>query len=131
MIEEQADFHRAVEAVVDWVETRSNWKETLVICTADHETGLLWGKHSDTVAFDPIVDRGKGDLPELRYNALTHSNSLVPLVARGAGCERFAALVRGTDATAAKQWGISGQYVDNTDVFQVMSSALDEPKPKR
>lgn len=124
MIEEQIDFHQAVEAVVRWVEAHSNWNETLVICTADHETGLLWGKRSDTVPFDPIVDRGKGKLPDLRYNSLGHSSSLVPLVARGAGCEQFAGLVRGVDTAAAMHWGISGRYVDNTDVFKVMSSAL-------
>ncbi len=124
MIEEQIDFHQAVEAVADWVEAHSNWNETLVICTADHETGLLWGKRSDTIPFDPIVDRGKGRVPDLRYNSIGHSNSLVPLVARGAGCDQFAHLVRGVDATAAKHWSISGQYVDNTDVFKVMLSAL-------
>jgi alkaline phosphatase len=124
MIEEQIDFHQAVQAVVDWVQAHSNWNETLLICTADHETGMLWGKQSDTVAFDPIVERGKGNVPDLRYNSKSHTNSLVPLVARGSGCERFAALVRGIDAAARRHWGISGQYVDNTDVFKVMNAAL-------
>jgi alkaline phosphatase len=124
MIEEQIDFHQAIQAVADWVHSRSNWNETLVICTADHETGLLWGKQSDVVAFDPIADRGKGKIPDLRYNSLSHTNSLVPLVARGAGSGQFANLVRGTDANAAKHWGFSGQYVDNTDVFKVLASGF-------
>jgi alkaline phosphatase len=124
MIEEQIDFHQAVQAVVDWVEAHGGWSQTLVICTADHETGMLWGKHSDTAPFDRIVDRGKGQIPDLRYNSLSHTNSLVPLVARGAGCERFADRVKGVDPSAAEHWSISGQYVDNTDVFQVMDAAL-------
>lgn len=42
-IEEQGDFNRAVEAAIDWVERHSNWAETLLIVTADHETGGIWG----------------------------------------------------------------------------------------
>ncbi len=125
MVEEQLDFLRAVEAVVQWVETHSRWDETLVIVTADHETGLIWGPQSDRVAFQPIVDRGEGHLPGLRYNATGHTNSLVPLYARGPGSQRFATLVDGQDPTAAAKWGFSGQYVDNTDIFTVCRAALD------
>jgi alkaline phosphatase len=39
MIEEHMDFDRAVQAVVDWVNANSNWGETLLIVTNDHETG--------------------------------------------------------------------------------------------
>jgi len=132
MIEEQIDFLQALRAVVDWVEAHGGWSQTLVICTADHETGLLWGTHSDAVPFDQILDRGKGKVPDLRYNSLSHTNSLVPLVARGAGCERFAERVRGVDAAAGEHWSFSGQYVDNTDVFQVMDAALTaEASPAR
>ena len=46
-IEETLDFNDAVETVVDWVETESSWDETLVIVTADHETGYLDGSQSD------------------------------------------------------------------------------------
>lgn len=125
MIEEQVDFLRAVETVVQWVETHGGWEETLVVITADHETGLLWGPQSDRIAFQPIVDRGKGHLPDLKYNSTGHTNSLVPLYARGPASRRFTALVDGQDATAAAKWGFSGQYVDNTDIFTVCRAALD------
>ena len=50
MIEEQLDFIAAMEAVIAWVEANSHWGESLLILTADHETGLLWGPRSDQVA---------------------------------------------------------------------------------
>src|SRR5699024_6999886 len=42
-IEETQDFNAAVESVVDWIETNSSWDETLLVVTADHETGYLGG----------------------------------------------------------------------------------------
>ena len=47
MVEEQIDFVEAVEAVAGWVETHGGWDETLLILTADHECGLLWGPESE------------------------------------------------------------------------------------
>jgi alkaline phosphatase len=120
MIEEQVDFVQAVEAVVDWVEKNSTWDDTLLILTADHECGLLWGLKSDKAAFDPVEDFGPGHLPGMKYNSGDHTNSLVPLYARGPGSGRFAELVKGTDAKAAVIWRFSGQYIDNTDIFTVM-----------
>ena len=62
----------------------------------------------------------------MKYNSHGHSNSLVPLYARGPGSQRFAALVKGTDPTAAAVWHFSGQYVDNTDIFAVMRAEVTE-----
>jgi alkaline phosphatase len=126
MIEEQIDFVQAVEAVVEWVDKNSNWDDTLLILTADHETGLLWGPNSAKAAFDPIEDNGPGRLPGMKHNSHGHSNSLVPLYARGAGSRRFAELVRGTDAKAAAVWKFSGRYVDNTDIFTVMKEEVSK-----
>jgi alkaline phosphatase len=120
MIEEQVDFLKAVEAVVDWVDKHSNWDDTLLILTADHECGLLWGPKSDKAAFDPIEDSGPGRLPGMKHNSHWHTNSLVPLYVRGPGSQRFAQLVKGADAKAAAVWHFSGKYLDNTDIFTVM-----------
>ena len=46
MIEEQLDFNRAVEAVVEYLDRNTegnNWNNTLLVVTADHECGYLWG----------------------------------------------------------------------------------------
>jgi len=128
MIEEHMDFLDALDAVVQWVKTHGGWDETLLILTADHETGLLWGPQSDTMPFQPLVDHGTGKVPGLRYNSTGHTNSLAPLYARGAGSERFADFVRGVDETAAKVYSVSGRFVDNTDISEVMKEALGEPR---
>ena len=124
MIEEQVDFVKAVEAVVDWVDKHGNWDDTLLILTADHESGMIWGPKSDKAAFEPLEDRGPGHLPGMRYNSHWHTNSLVPLYARGCGSGRFAELVRGTDPKAAAVWRFSGKYIDNTDIFTVMKEEV-------
>ena len=117
MIEEQLDFFAAVEAVIAWVEANSHWGESLLILTADHETGLPWGPRSDQVPFDPLVDQGAGRVPQLAFNATGHTNSLVPVYARGAGSEWLARFVIGDDP-------VRGAYVDNTGVAQVLRAAV-------
>lgn len=116
MIEEAVDFFRAVETVSKWVEKHGGWKENLVIVTADHETGCLWGPNSDKVAFDPIVDQGKGKQPLVKYNSGGHTNSLVPLFAKGAGADEFLKYAIGKDP-------VRGAYLNNIDIFKVISSA--------
>ena len=37
------DFNAAVDAAIAWVDQNSSWEETLLIVTADHETGYLSG----------------------------------------------------------------------------------------
>ena len=117
MIEETIDFLAAIETVLRWVEKHSSWEETLVIITADHETGLIWGPQADKVPFQPLVDHGPGRMPGLRYLSTRHSNSLVPLFARGPGAERFHRWVQGEDP-------VRGPYVHLTSIFHVIASAI-------
>jgi alkaline phosphatase len=121
MIEEQMDFNNAVQAVVEWVEQNSSWEETLLIVTADHETGFLWNANDH---FAPIAFNGPKQLPGMVYNSKGHTNSLVPLYAKGAGSELFRNYATDFDL-------MRGKYVDNTDVFNVMHAALGcEPRTK-
>lgn len=123
MVQEQVEFNAAVQAVVAWVEANSNWQDTLLVITADHETGLLWGPNSDKVAFDPIVTNGPGRMPAMKYNSKNHANALVPVFARGRGSELLAAQVVGKDP-------VRGPYVDNTIVARVLRSALSAAPTK-
>lgn len=128
MIEEQIDYVKAVEAVVAWIESHGGWDDTLLILTADHESGLLWGPDSSKVAFQPLEDRGPDKVPGMKYNSSGHANSLIPVYARGPGSQRFAELIRGKDATAATVWNYSGEYIDNTDIFAVMRAEVTAEK---
>jgi alkaline phosphatase len=113
-IEETVDFNRAVETVVDWVETESSWEETIVIVTADHETGYLDGSESDPT-WTPITG-AQGQLPDEGWFSGNHTNQLVPLFAKGAGADRLAATATGVDP-------VRGAYLDNTDLANTLFAA--------
>jgi alkaline phosphatase len=111
LIEEMMGFNEAINSVVDWVNTHSNWNETLVIVTGDHETGFLWGDEP----FTPIVDRGKNDLPIMKFNSPDHTNSLIPFYAKGAGSELYRGFADENDS-------IRGPYIQNSEIPQLIHS---------
>lgn len=120
LIEEHLAFNRAVDRVIDWVETHSSWDETLLIVTSDHGNGLFLGPDSANVAFQDPIPTAAGQLPLGIWWTTNHTNELVPLWTRGPGSELFGQLVDGIDPRR-------GPYNDNTDVFTVMSQAVPEP----
>ncbi len=117
MIEEQIDFERAVEAVADWVQKNSNWGETLLIVTGDHETGYLTGPGSDP-EWMPIVNNGQGNLPGMEWHSGSHTNSLMVLSAKGDAARLFQKYVYGTDP-------VRGPYIDNTSIGKVMIETIN------
>lgn len=150
MLEEQIDFNASVQAVIDWVNSNSSWDETLLIVTADHECGHLWGPDgflfTDTngngvydadadvfLGYDQIVDRGVGQVPGAKYFSNAHSNALVPLFAQGAGAAFFEDYIIGADPSLAARYNLdsswSGAYVDNTSIYAVMAAAARVPEP--
>jgi len=122
IIEEQVDFNNAVAAVVNWVETNSSWDKTLLIVTADHETGMLWGPNSAASAYDPIVNNGKGAMPGMAFNSNSHTNQLVPLYLRGPGINIIQNLIFNVDP-------VRGEYVDNTDIFTLAYNVMRPKYP--
>jgi len=121
LIEEQIDFNKSVEAVVNWVNKKSNWGETLVVITADHETGYIWGPGSNP-KWKPIVNNGKGNMPGMEWYSdiggfAWHSNSLVPLYAKGDSSRFFWFYANEMDR-------VRGPYIDNTEIFSVMVKCL-------
>lgn len=127
MIEEQVFFNQTVEAVVEWIETNSRWEDTLLIVTSDHEAGYITGPGSGlelpdddlSKTWKSLVNKGKGKVPEMEWHHDEHTNSLVPLYAKGYGSERFAALADETDP-------VHGFYLDNTEIGLLMIELLRE-----
>ncbi|MCC7495568.1 MAG: alkaline phosphatase [Fimbriimonadaceae bacterium] len=113
MVEEVIDFQQAIEQVIAWVEQRSSWEETLVIVTADHETGCLTAPDGQLAT---ALRGHRGELPALLWNSKGHTNSLVPVYARGAGSERLT-------AAATRRDPVRGAYLDNTDLAKAMFAA--------
>lgn len=92
LISELVDFDKTIGAVLDFAKKDGN---TLVVVTADHETGgftLASGtsvnkegkKHSDYNKIDPSFSTGG------------HSSALIPVFAYGPGAENFAGIYENT-----------------------------------
>lgn len=93
LISETVDFDKAIGAVLDFAEKDKN---TLVIVTADHETGgfTLRGKRKK-VPFGGM----QTDYDELDPGFSTggHSATMVPVLAYGPGAEKFSGIYHITD----------------------------------
>ena len=122
MLEEQIDFNRAVETVLEWTNEKSNWNETLLIVTADHECGYLTGPDSGDTDKGPvwneIKNNGRRKPPAMQWHSTSHTNSLVPFYAKGKDAELFKESAVGTDP-------IRGPYIDNTDVGKIILGLLE------
>lgn len=119
LIEEETDFNNAVSAVIDWVEANSNWNETMLIVTGDHETGYLWGINSGVPStFNSLISNGVGQLPSMWYYGTNHSNQLIPFFAKGEGSQYFSQFSTRNDP-------VRGAYIDNTDVARVVFGYYD------
>ena len=84
LVEEILDFDRTIGRIFEWAAQDG---ETLVVVTADHETGGL-----------TLVD---GDLNEGRivckFSTGSHSGVMVPVYAFGPGAENFTGIFENTD----------------------------------
>ena len=76
LMQETHDFDRTVGAVLEWA-TRDG--ETLVVVTADHETGGL-------TLVDGNLERGE---VQCKFSTTGHSGLMVPVYAYGPGASLF------------------------------------------
>lgn len=119
LIEETIELNNTVNAVIEWVNTHSNWNETLVIITADHETGMLWGPGSGRSAvFNPIVNNGINQVPGMSFYSTGHTNSLVPFYANGQGSQLFNIFADETDS-------VRGRFIQNSEIAQTIKCLWD------
>ncbi|MGR5144332.1 alkaline phosphatase [Photobacterium sp. DNB23_23_1] len=129
IIEEQIDFNDSVSAVIEWVEANSSWDETLLIVTTDHGNSYVLGDNSDIEAYAAVENAGAFSTPEVKYFSGDHTTELVRLYAKGAGAALFKDYFDGHDPYYAEMYrndGATGDYFDNTNVFDVMKSVIDE-----
>lgn len=84
IVEEMLDFDRAIGEALDFA---AKDKETLIIVTADHETGGMG-----------IVDGNmKTGMVKGEYTTKDHSAVMVPVFAYGPGAEEFTGIMENTD----------------------------------
>jgi alkaline phosphatase len=122
LIEEEIEFNKSVKAVVDWVERHSNWGETLLIVTGDHETGYLTGPGSGKKAasqpvWNTLQNNGANKLPGMQWNSDSHTNSLIPFFAKGDAAELFRSYADEKDP-------VRGLYIDNTEVAKLIFNIM-------
>ncbi len=86
-VHETLEFDATVRLVMEWAKDRD---DTLVIVTADHETGGL----------KVLGGQGKGAYPKVSWSTGGHTSAKVPVFAWGVGAERFARTLDNTDLPA-------------------------------
>lgn len=93
-IKETVEFSNTVQTVLNWAQGRD---DTLILVTADHETG------------GPIVEQnnGQGVLPTVTWTTTEHTANPVGLWGIGKNADL-----------------ISGDMIDNTDIFKIMMGII-------
>ncbi len=125
VIEEQTEFNHTVDSVIAWVEANGGWEQNLVIVTGDHECGYLTGPNypgTDLVANYDVVDNGAGVLPGYKFNSGNHTNTLIPIYAKGSGSELFHGHADEIDYKF-------GYYIDNTELGIVCKDLFSTQAP--
>lgn len=87
MIVEMKEFNRTLLEMIEYV---NNNPETLLVVTADHETG------GTGVYYNGHKPGNEGPL-KLRFSTSGHTGTVVPIFAYGPGAESFAGVMKNTD----------------------------------
>lgn len=96
LLNEMKDFNDAINAALDFADENG---ETLVLVTADHETGGM-----------SIVDGNlDGSNLKLRFNTGHHTAEMVPVFAKGPGAEQFS--------------GVNDNYIIGRKLFRLIDSS--------
>ena len=83
VLDEWKEFDQVVGMVLDWAEADG---ETLVIITADHETGGL-----------AIQSESKMDSIVAAFTSGSHTGALIPVYSSGPGSELFSGIYENTE----------------------------------
>ncbi len=104
-IDETLEFGETVQDVIDWIEADndSSWSNTILLVTADHETGGL------TVLNNPgqgVYPSDSGSDPDVTWLHGSHTDADVDVFAQGVGASQ-----------------ISAPNMDNTNVYDYLKPA--------
>lgn len=84
LVDEMIDFDNAIGKVIDFAKKDGN---TLVVITADHETG----------GFSIIGGDMKTGYVEGKFTTGSHTGVMIPVFAYGPGAEQFSGIYQNTD----------------------------------
>ena len=87
MVVEMQEFNRTLRQMIEYV---NQHPETLLVVTADHETG------GTGIYYNGNTPGNEGPL-KLRFSTSGHTGTVVPVFAYGAGAENFAGVMKNTD----------------------------------
>ena len=87
MVIEMQEFNRTLRQMIEYV---NQHPETLLVVTADHETG------GTGVYYNGHKPGNEGPL-RLKFSTSGHTGTVVPIFAYGAGAENFAGVMKNTD----------------------------------
>ena len=87
MVIEMQEFNRTLRNMIEYV---NQHPETLLVVTADHETGGMG------VYYTRRTPGNEGPL-RLKFSTSGHTGTVVPIFAYGAGAENFAGVMKNTD----------------------------------
>ena len=87
MVVEMKEFNRTLQNMIDYVNLHP---ETLLVVTADHETG------GTGVYYNGHTPANEGPL-RMKFSTSGHTGTVVPIFAYGAGAENFAGVMKNID----------------------------------
>ena len=90
MVVEMQEFNRTLRQMIEYV---NQHPETLLVVTADHETG------GTGVYYNGHTPGNEGPL-RLKFSTSGHTGTVVPIFAYGAGAENFAGVMKNIDVPA-------------------------------
>lgn len=90
MVIEMQEFNRTLRQMIEYV---NQHPETLLVVTADHETG------GTGVYYNGNTPGNEGPL-KLKFSTSGHTGTVVPIFAYGAGAENFAGVMKNVDVPA-------------------------------
>lgn len=116
MIQETLDFERAIQTCASWANGRD---DTLIVVTADHETGAIY--------FDKEKANKNNIIDEVKFLSYNHSRTRVPVSVYGDASEFFLTYENYLTKQGPIDKGLETEnhnYIDNTDIFKLCVSYL-------